>query len=129
MKKLRLINPNTVISVEVVEEEKRVDNFVFICKLTTKESVLCPYNPLNTIKQFLGELYGITSLYGGDIEVSKIIKFVDYYGTIVMQIEDEIREEFDTHELFDTESEALIRLPEYIKENLELSEKWDAELK
>ena len=117
MKKLDLVNPINVINVEPVGTENIKDNYAFIVKLTTKESVLMRYNPLATIKQFIAVKWCIISTVDdSDICVSECIEYIDYYGTRTLNVLDDVMEHYDINEIFINKDEAEIRLPDYIKE-------------
>lgn len=113
MNKFNMINPINVLSVTVQDENKRTDEYIYICKLVTKESVLLPYNPLITIKQFIEYKYAITSgIDELNIKIEKIMIYIDYYGFERKEITDinsnnEIREIFNSYHLA---SEALIKI-------------------
>jgi len=107
IKKYEMINPNSVISVSVLDEDKRVDEYVWLCKLTTKETILLQYNPLSTIKQFIKYGYAVTHFKDETneidfVKIEQTMTFIDYYGFEVTQIKDiesnnTIIKNFDTY--------------------------------
>jgi len=103
MKKYLDINPATVINVTVLSDEFANDEFKYLCKLTSKEVVLLPYNPLITIKQFIDYKYAITSgIDELNIKIEKIMIYIDYYGFERKELTDinsnnEVREIYDTY--------------------------------
>ena len=107
MKKLLNINPLTVINcIETNKgfrnEDITDDEYRFICHLSSNNSVLLPYNPLSTIKQFINYQYAITSNSDGlNIKIEKVIVYIDYYGfeinKIVGKSNNEIRSTYNTY--------------------------------
>ncbi len=107
IKKYEMINPNSVISVSVLDEDKRVDEYVWLCKLITKESVLLRYNPLLNVKQFIKYGYAVTHFEDETneidfVKIEQTMTFIDYYGFEVTQIKDiesnnTIIKNFDTY--------------------------------
>lgn len=107
IKKYEMINPMNVVSVSIQDEDKRTDEYVWLCKLVTKETILLRYNPLLTIKQFIKYGYAVT--YFEDetneidfVKIEQTMTFIDYYGFEVTQIKDiesnnTIIKNFDTY--------------------------------
>jgi len=92
MKKYEMINPQNVLFVSLLEEENREDEYIWICKLTTKESVLLKYNPLITIKQFIGYKFAVTKNREDDklVKIEQVMVYIDYYGFERTEIKDEL---------------------------------------
>jgi len=95
MKKIEKINPNSVISVTEIAPEEQKDNYIYLCNLTTKETVLMSYNPLERVKQFIKYGYAIAKNDNNDLRTEKVQIFINYYGLEVTKFinrnsEDEI---------------------------------------
>lgn len=87
IKKYEMINPNSVISVSIPDDSMINDEYIYLCKLTNKESVLLPYHPLLQIKQFIEIGYAVTHFIDDDedkeinfVQIEKVIVYIDYYG-------------------------------------------------
>lgn len=123
MKRYLNINPATVINVifvsdDFTNDEIKDDEYRYLCKTINKETVLLPYNPLITIKQFIAYKYAITS--GVDelnIKVEKIMVYIDYYGFVREKIVD-INSNNEIIKIFDTFIQATEALVTYeLEEN------------
>ncbi|HIP13851.1 MAG TPA: hypothetical protein EYG73_14170 [Arcobacter sp.] len=107
IKKYEMINPMNVVSVSIQDEDKRTDEYVWLCKLVTKETILLRYNPLLTIKQFVKYGYAVTHFEDETneidfVNIEQTMTFIDYYGFEVTQIKDTesnntIIKNFDTY--------------------------------
>lgn len=80
MKRLKNINPNSVISVTEIAPEEQKDDFIYICSLITNESVLMPYNPLERIKQFIKYGYSVVKDKDDNLKTEKVAVYINYYG-------------------------------------------------
>jgi len=83
MKRLKNINPNSVISVIEMAIEEQEDDFIYICSLVTDESVLMPYNPLEKIKQFIKYGYSVVKDKDDNLKTEKVAIYINYYGSEV----------------------------------------------
>lgn len=107
IKKYEMINPMNVVSVSIQDEDKRTDEYIWLCKLVTKETILLRYNPLLTIKQFVKYGYAVTHFEDETneidfVNIEQTMTFIDYYGFEVTQIKDTesnntIIKNFDTY--------------------------------
>lgn len=106
MKKLDLVNPNTVMNVEPIDPNKSNDNYIYLVKLISKETVLMRYNPLAEIKQFVSKGFAVVSDAGTQHCVTEIITYIDFYGTIVNRIQDDVMALWDVEYIFDSKDMA-----------------------
>ena len=88
MKKLKKINPNSVISVTEIAQKEQKDNYIYLCSLVTKETVLMSYNPLERVKQFIKYGYAIAKNDNNDLRTEKVQIFINYYGLEVTKFLD-----------------------------------------
>jgi len=93
IKKYEMINPAVVINVTIPEDDMLDDEYIYLCKLTTKESVLLPYHPLLQIKQFIEIGYAVTEFIDENnerrfVKIEKVIVYIDYYGFERTEIKD-----------------------------------------
>lgn len=93
IKKYDMINPNTIISVTIPEDDMIDDEYIYLCKLITKESVLLPYHPLLQIKQFIEVGFAVTEFVDEDnernfVSIEKVMVYIDYYGFERTEIKD-----------------------------------------